>query len=85
MPRPPGLVSDIVAPAKSSGKQLVDPRLLDQAFVGGEEGGEVHGLGALDDGHHQAAAAVLALHIHGEAEGDAVRRVSGSGVPSCSR
>ena len=51
------------------GKQLVDPRLLHQAFVGPQESGEIHGLSTLDDGHHQPAAAVLPGDIHGEARG----------------
>ena len=74
VPRPPGLVSDIVAPAKSSGMQLVGARLLDQRLVGRVERGEVHRVGALDDRHDETAAAVLPLDVHREAERDAVGR-----------
>ena len=52
--------------------ELVGARLLDQRLVGGVEGGEVEGVGALDHRHHQAAAAVLPLHVYREAQADAL-------------
>ena len=36
------------------------------------ERGEVHGVGPLDDRNHEPAAAVLPLHVHGQAQGDAL-------------
>ncbi len=35
------------------------------------EGGEIHRVGPLDHGDDEAAAAILSLHVHGQAEGDA--------------
>ena len=54
------------------GHEAVGARLLDQRLVGGVERGEVHRLGALDDRHHEPAAAVLPLHVHRQAERDAL-------------
>ena len=52
------------------GRELVVVGLADDLVVGGDEGLEVHLIGALDGGHDQAAAAVLLLHVDREAEVD---------------
>ena len=70
VPSPPGLVSVIEPPAKSSGMSLLPRAFATSAFVGGEEGREIEGVGALDDGHDQSARAVLALDVDGEAESE---------------
>ncbi len=49
-------------------QQLVAARLLHQRLVGGMKLGEALGLGIADHRHHQAAAAVLALHVHRDAQ-----------------
>ena len=70
VPSPPGLVSDMVAPAKSSGISLLVRAFSTRLLVGRVKGGKVHRVGPLDDRDHQAAAPVLPLHVHGQAERD---------------
>ena len=62
------------------GHQLVAARLGDESLVGGMEGREIKGVGALDDGHHEAAGAVLALDVDGEAESEVGRGVAERGA-----
>ena len=63
-----------VGPGEVVGHQLVLAGLGDQVLVVGVEAGEVEPVGALDAGDHQAARAVLALDVDGDAE------VDGAGV-----
>ena len=70
VPMPPGLVSVMVAPCMSSGDSDPSRVLWIRLLVHLAEGGEVHRVGALDDGHDQRARAVLALHVDGEPEVD---------------
>ena len=55
------------------GHQPVGAGLLDQLLVGRVEGGEVQGVRPLDHRHDQAPAAVLALHVHRQTQGDTLR------------
>ena len=59
-----------VGPLEVVGGELALPRLGDQVLVVGVEGGEVEAVGALDRRDHQAARAVLALDVDGDAEVD---------------
>ena len=52
------------------GGQLVGADLADELLVGGEEAGEVEGVGVLDARHEQRAAAVALLDVDGEAEAE---------------
>ena len=72
VPIVPGLVSETVAPWKSSTVELVRLDLADQLLVGGEEAGEVELVGVADDRHDERAAAVGLLDVDGEAEVDGV-------------
>ncbi len=55
------------------GGQLVLARLRDQVVEGAEEVGEREPAGVADHRDHQRAAAVLALHVDGDAEVDGTR------------
>ena len=66
---PPGLVSEMLVPWKSSGLSLLS-RVFDQLLVIGVEAGEVEAVGTLDRWDHQAVGAVLALDVDGDAEVD---------------
>ena len=52
--------------------QLVGAHLADEVLVGGVEPVEVEGVGLLDAGHEQRAAAVALLDVDGEAEAEVV-------------
>ena len=52
------------------GAELVGTDLADELLVGAPEAAEVEGVGVLDDGHQQRAAAVALLHVDGDAEAD---------------
>ena len=67
---PPGLVSEMLAPWRSSAVSCVVARAGDQVVEGGEEVGERQAPGVADDRHHQRAPAVLALDVDGDAEVD---------------
>ena len=70
VPTVPGLVSEMVVPWKSAGVSLPRAGARHQVVEGGEVFLEVERAGVLDVGHHQAARAVLAGDIHGDAEVD---------------
>ena len=70
---PPGLVSEIVVPWKSSTVSLLAAGLAHDVLVGGPEVDEVHLLGRLDRGDDEGAAAVVLLQVDGEAEVDVGR------------
>ena len=70
VPMVPGLVRVTVAPAKSSGGELVGADLADQVLVGAPEAPEVERVGVADHRHEQGAGAVGLLHVDGEAEAD---------------
>ena len=68
VPSVPGLVSDTVAPTKSSalGARRVD--LAHEVLVGEEERAKVHRVGVADHGHQQVARPVGASHVDGQPE-----------------
>ncbi len=70
MPIPPGLVSEMLVPWKSSAVSLLSRVLVIRLLVAAVKGGEVEALGALDRRHHQAVRAVLALDVDGDPEVD---------------
>ena len=68
MPRPPGFVSEMFAPVRSSALRRVRARLVDERVERGLEVAEVLAPGVADDRDHQRAAAVLLLDVDGDAE-----------------
>ena len=70
VPRVPGLVSDTVVPAKSSGLILPVMDLADQLLVGEDERTEVERVGLLDARDEQRARAVALLLVDRQPEPD---------------
>ena len=83
VPTVPGLVSEMVVPWKSGGRQLALARAVHQVVEGGHVLREIQRAGVLDVGHQQVAAAVLARHIHRDAQVD-LRMHHAAGCPSAS-
>ena len=54
------------------GHEAVVARLVHRGLVGRVERGEVHGLGALDDGDDEPPAPVLPLHVYRETQPDSL-------------
>ena len=67
---PAGVGERDVAAGEVVGGERVGARLVHQRVVGVQELGEAHAPGVADDRHHQRAAAVLLLHVDGQAEVD---------------
>ena len=71
VPRVPGLVRVTVAPAKSSGVDLLGVDLAHQVLVGEHEGPEVEGVGvAARTGTSSVRVPSDLLHVDGEPEPD---------------
>ena len=72
VPIVPGFVRVTLAPWKSSSVSLFGLDLADDLLVGGEELGEVHRAGVLDDRNDERAGAVALVDIDGQTHVDGV-------------
>ncbi len=68
VPSPPGLVSDTLPPLRSSAVRVFVRAFSTSSLYALEELGEALAPGVADHGHHQRAAAVLALDVDRQAE-----------------
>ena len=85
VPTVPGLVSEMVVPWKSAGVSLPERARATRSSNAATYSWKGQRAGVLDVGHHQAARAVLAGDVHGDAEvhlraHDAVRLAVALGV-----
>ena len=78
VPTVPGLVSEMVVPWKSAGVSLPARARATRSSKAVTYCWKFERAGVLDVGHHQAAAAVLAGHVDGDAQVDLRRARRGT-------
>ena len=82
VPTVPGLVSEIVVPWKSAGVSLPLRARATRSSNAVTYSWKAQRPGVLDVGHHQAAPAILARHVHRDAQVDLRDAPARNGWPS---
>ncbi len=85
MPKVPGLVMVIVAPAKSVTSSLAGADLAHEIFVGLPESPEIKGFGLPDHRHQERSATVRPFHVDSYTEVYVVRVEHGGPTVSVRR